>query len=387
VSDAGRGSGERRRPGSALLEHAASKPGILLLPLRLFLGATFLYAGLYKLFDQRFFEAKAPTSIQSYLHLYARQSPIEPLVALAAHAPVAIGLAIAFGEVAVGTGTLLGFLPRIAALGGMVLALCFFLTVSFHDHPYFYGSDIVFFFAWSPLAIVGDGGVLSLERRIRRRAKRELGLSADVADAELSAEGRAQVDRRTFLHRSATGVVVAMGALGLSGVASFVGKAFGHGFEPLQALGKVGLLGESTAAKGTEPGAEGSRAAPAITSSTPIPNGSIGVGSSAAVPVLGAVGFLNPFDDSPCYAVRPEEGDIKAFSAICTHMGCVVAFVGSDKTFQCPCHGSIFEAFTGKVVQGPATVPLPEIPLALGEHGEVYVVPPKNAAQAARERL
>lgn len=381
------GSGERRRSWSTLLADASSKPGVLLLPLRLFLGVTFLYAGFYKLFDQRFFEAKAPTSIQSYLHLYARQSPIEPLVTLAAHAPVAIGLTIAFGEVAVGTGTLLGFLPRIAAVGGMVLALCFFLTVSFHDHPYFYGSDIVFFFAWTPLAIVGDGGVLSLDRRIRRRAKRELGLPADVPDGELSAEGRAQVDRRTFLHRGATGVVVALSALGLSGVASFVGKAVGHGFEPLQALGKVGLLGESTPAKGAEPRSKPSPSAPTLTSSAPIPNGSIGVGPSSSVPVLGAAGFLNPFDDSPCYAVRPGEGELKAFSAICTHMGCVVAFVESDKTFQCPCHGSIFEAFTGKVVQGPATIPLPEIPLALGEHGEVYVVPPKNAAQAAEERL
>jgi len=387
VSDSTGGSGQRRGALSSIAADAPRKPGLFLLPLRLFLGVTFLYAGLYKLFDQRFFEAKAPTSIQSYLHLYARQSPIEPLVTLAAHAPVAIGLTIAFGEVAVGTGTLLGFLPRIAAVGGMVLALCFFLTVSFHDHPYFYGSDIVFFFAWTPLVIVGDGGVLSLDRRIRRRAKRELGLPADADDEQLTQEGRLAVDRRTFLHRSATGVVVAMGALGLSGVTSFVGKAVGHGFEPLQALGKVGLLGESTPAKGAKALAKPSHSAPVLTSSAPIPSGSIGVGSSTSVPVLGAAGFLNPFDDLPCYAVRPKEGEIKAFSAICTHMGCVVGFVDSDKTFQCPCHGSIFEAFTGKVVQGPATIPLPEIPVALGEHGEVYIVPPKNAAQAAEERL
>ncbi len=46
--------------------------------------------------------------------------------------------------------------------------------------------------------------------------------------------------------------------------------------------------------------------------------------------------------------------DVRAFSATCTHQGCTVDGV-SDGVITCPCHGSAFDAGTGKVVTGPAT--------------------------------
>ena len=58
---------------------------------------------------------------------------------------------IALGELAVGLGVLSGVLTRIAALGGMLLALMLFLTVSYHSDPYYTGADIVFLFAFTPL--------------------------------------------------------------------------------------------------------------------------------------------------------------------------------------------------------------------------------------------
>ncbi len=54
--------------------------------------------------------------------------------------------------------------------------------------------------------------------------------------------------------------------------------------------------------------------------------------------------------------VRNAGGTITVFSAICTHLGCVVAPSGTG--LRCPCHGSQYSA-TGAVVHGPATLPLP----------------------------
>ncbi|WP_029138465.1 Rieske (2Fe-2S) protein [Nakamurella lactea] len=57
---------------------------------------------------------------------------------------------------------------------------------------------------------------------------------------------------------------------------------------------------------------------------------------------------------------RPSPGEVHAFSAICTHQGCTVTDVAAG-TIRCPCHGSRFDAVTGAVTQGPATVALPAV--------------------------
>jgi len=55
---------------------------------------------------------------------------------------------------------------------------------------------------------------------------------------------------------------------------------------------------------------------------------------------------------------QPAAGEFKAFSSICTHMGCPVASV-ADGTINCNCHGSRYDIATGAVKRGPATKPLP----------------------------
>jgi Rieske Fe-S protein len=70
----------------------------------------------------------------------------------------------------------------------------------------------------------------------------------------------------------------------------------------------------------------------------------------------------------PVVVARPSATTAACFSAVCTHMGCTVSPVG--KQLHCPCHGSVYDATTGKVITGPAPRPLPRIPVKV-EHGEV----------------
>ena len=55
-------------------------------------------------------------------------------------------------------------------------------------------------------------------------------------------------------------------------------------------------------------------------------------------------------------------GIIHGRSATCTHQGCSV-LPPHNGTVSCPCHGSQFDAVTGQVLRGPATQPLPPVPV------------------------
>ncbi|MDG9718150.1 Rieske (2Fe-2S) protein [Streptomyces sp. DH24] len=70
------------------------------------------------------------------------------------------------------------------------------------------------------------------------------------------------------------------------------------------------------------------------------------------------VGGGRIFKAEKVVVTQPEEGEFKAFSAICTHQSCTVASV-SDGTINCACHGSRFRVADGAVEKGPATRALP----------------------------
>ena len=168
-------SGRRRRRVryDAPPPRALALSGWALVPLRAFLGVTFTFAGLQKLANPNFFNANSPSSIQAQLIASIRISPLHELLGHLLRFAGPIGVMIALAELAVGLGTILGLWTRVAAVGGMVLALTLFLTVSFHSSPYYTGADIVFVFAWIPLILAGSGGVLSLDGVIAARAAHE----------------------------------------------------------------------------------------------------------------------------------------------------------------------------------------------------------------------
>ena len=212
----GRGGSARKASGMWQLRgpDGSIAAGWYLLPLRLFLGVTFVFAGLQKLANPDFFKASSPISIHSQLIGASRTSPIGSLLGHLVGSASGIGALIAVAEVAVGVGALLGLLTRVAALGGMLVSFSLFLAISFHSRPYFTGSDIVFFFAWTPLVLGGAAGAPALDTWL---ARRRAGGAAAAAAREEPPEGA--------LTRGAVVGLVAAASAVLIGVVAGVGRA------------------------------------------------------------------------------------------------------------------------------------------------------------------
>lgn len=318
----------------------AQAPGWALLPLRAFLGFTVLYAGISKLLDRNYLDDASPLGVHSQMLHAAATSPIGELVTFSAEHATITGLMIAFGEIAVGLGALVGLLTRLAASGGLLLALSFFLTVSWTTSPYYFGSDIVFAFAWTPLVIAGDGGVFSLSAMIRARVRRNLGLQRLPTSGETRAVAK-RVQRRTLIHSG----VIAVGV----GAVTLVGGA-------RTALNRRNT-GDTQSSSGTNNGS--STPSPSVSTPSTGPTGSTGAAIATASSV--AVGSAKSFtaaDGSPAFLLHPSSSTFTAFSAVCPHQGCPVNYVGPG--FSCPCHGSTFDQ-NGQVTGGPSPSGLPPI--------------------------
>jgi Rieske Fe-S protein len=84
------------------------------------------------------------------------------------------------------------------------------------------------------------------------------------------------------------------------------------------------------------------------------------LGAITEIPVGGGKVFAGP----KVVVTQPVKGQFKAFSAVCTHVGCVCNAVAGG-TIDCPCHGAKFKISDGAVVAGPATSPLPARTIAI----------------------
>jgi nitrite reductase/ring-hydroxylating ferredoxin subunit len=77
------------------------------------------------------------------------------------------------------------------------------------------------------------------------------------------------------------------------------------------------------------------------------------LGAASDIPVGGGAIYTA----AKVVVTQPASGRYKAFSAVCTHVGCIVNKVANG-TIDCPCHGSEFTITNGAVVTGPAMAPL-----------------------------
>lgn len=324
-------SGWQRLLRDPRLEQAAW----VLLPLRAFLAVTFLYAGLSKLFDRNYLDASSPLGVRQQMLHAAIGSPISGLVTFSAQHAAVTGLLIAFGEVAAGLGALIGLFTRAAAGLGMLLALSFFLTVSWRTSPYYFGSDIVFLFAWTPLLLAGDGGLFSVRNALRRRVREWMELPP-VPRPHESAGLAARVERRTALTGGAIAGTIGILVTVFGSVLALVRR--GGGAPAAQVPGGGQLSAPANPGNGTPPTGQ------AIAGVS-----DVGVGDAKSFTLA---------NGDPGWLLHPSSDTFTAVSAICTHQGCPVQWIGGG--FQCPCHGATYDA-SGRATGGPAQGPLARI--------------------------
>ena len=339
----------RARPASPPAVSSSRSVHLALLPLRFFVGGTFVYAGVDKLIDPRFLQATGPGSIGEQLLGFTHSSPLAGLVSVfALPFPVALGLLMALAEIAIGLGALTGLLYRTSAAAGAAVSLLFFLTASWTVHPYYYGPDLPYAAGWLTLALAGHGGVAVLPVPLAA-------LLAPDGDPEDAAPGR-----RAFLQGgilAAVAVVVA----GLGGMwgALFRGPDTGTAVRGASSDPGVGAAGATP----TPPAAAGS--SPSASAAPPAANQ---LATLTSLQPRSALPFVDPTTGDPAVLIRLADGQVVAFDAVCTHAGCTVEYDPPSGLLGCPCHGAVFDpSHNAAVVQGPAPVALAALPIVVNK--------------------
>jgi thiosulfate dehydrogenase [quinone] large subunit len=375
------------------------------------LGVTFVYAGLQKLTDPQYLRAGAPGYIGRQIAAFAAGSPLHGfLVSVALPHAVLFGALVAWGELAIGIGTLVGLLLRPASLFGLVINVIFFLSATWRVRPYFYGSDIVFAFGWLTLLLAGAEGTggLALDCTLapalldrlaperREVASRALLLLLGVSPfpaSETAIAGMTEAPARTAEPRSTTdarqsavahgrphGAQVRVSAKGrarytvrrstsrrefLWGLASGVAGTVIVGL-----LGRMLGIGGDTAQEQSDlADGQGGTAATATPASGTTTSTSGVIAQASAVANNSAVSFTIPNNGDPGLLVRLGSGQLVAYDATCTHAGCPVQYDPGSGMLICPCHGAEFDpAHAGAVVQGPAGYPLGSVPITVDAH-------------------
>jgi Rieske Fe-S protein len=123
-------------------------------------------------------------------------------------------------------------------------------------------------------------------------------------------------------------------------------------------LAGAGLVGIAGALSACSSGGSNSSSAAAPAATAPASAATAALAPTSEIPLGGG----KIFTAEKVVVTQPNAGEFKGFSAICTHMGCLVNQI-SGGTIDCPCHGSQFSITNGSVVAGPAPSPLPAVPI------------------------
>ncbi len=202
-----------RRPGADDPARHAYYPGrrmnlgVVLLPLRVFLGFISIYAGMGKLCDPVYFDGGKRGSMVKWLNTLHPWEVAEPLRQFALEHPVGSGLVIAFFQVIVGVLTVLGCWQRVAAVVGALLSAALLVTVSWKSVPVYDAPDIIYLAAWSPLIIAG-APVYSIDGRLAGMAWRRLGPRSDIWELR-----RYVLRRGALITAIVTGLTLLVGSL------------------------------------------------------------------------------------------------------------------------------------------------------------------------------
>jgi len=383
-------------------QHSPFFAGWTLLPLRLFLGITFVYAGVQKLTDPQFFHTSTPSYIGNQLIAFAHGSPLHDLIIkMAVPHAVLFGYAVAFGEIAIGLGALFGLLFRPAAFFGLILSLIFFLTASWRVYPYFYGADIVFAFCWLVLLLHGpvatgypalDTWLMTklfpselsasgnIERGIRSSSPPHplaaygkffrilligspdmpqtaippdtnygpMGLHTSSQQSSAQQHMRAIVQRKREARRNfLLGTITGMSTIvGIGVVAFVVNSLFSDGQNSTT---------PSTTQTNTYPTPPDT-----IQNGNPPPaTGGTVIAQVSAVAKNASTTFTIPSSGDPGVLIHLPNGQFVAYDATCTHAGCQVDYDPASHHIICPCHGATFDpAQRAAVLDGPTDTPL-----------------------------
>jgi thiosulfate dehydrogenase [quinone] large subunit len=341
------------------------------IPLRLFLGFVFIYAGVYQLMFSNFLNAASANFIGKQLSQDAPYSPIGFLLTPIMHYVSILGLVFVVAEIIIGICTWFGIFARPAALGGFFINLLTWFIVSFGTYPYFLAGDTILMICWltlcfSPLnlsafptldsSIVNGlleqytelpvwaaflfGGTTELPAFSQKRVSRH-----DVAFQE---------SKRRWISSLATGGI-ALVVIGWLAQIVTTDNAFAS---------MLGLQSVVPSPQGTPP----------VGSGTPPPGITPRSGTVIAQPSQMKIGSIINFADQNSSGnggllVCLQSGTFVAYDATCTHNQCSLTsgeYNPASQVLTCTCHGARFNlANNASVVSGPAPRPLAPIPITV----------------------
>ncbi|MEN9687530.1 MAG: hypothetical protein RL381_542 [Actinomycetota bacterium] len=270
--------------------------------LRVFLGATWVYAGWDKATDPGFLNESATNYIGTQLAAFAHNSPVGFILNHTLEHATFVGIFVMLSEFAIGFATLFYIAPSSAAFAGFSMATGLWLSSSFHTTPYFLASDSAYAVMWLTylLLLIGNRRMPSLN-----------------------------ADRRGVIRTATMGVFAV--------AASLLGKVF----PKASAATNSSQKNSSSKATGKQ------------------------IIKLADLKVGAAHNFTHSAQGIPAVLFRTKNG-VFAYSAICTHEGCTVSYNSSSKSLKCPCHGAEFDPTNaGKVLRGPTNRALPKLKVAI----------------------